>query len=85
MDMSRKRRNLDMMKAFQSANTELMQYQFTPLRRIQSLFSQHGSRRLFDTLLLLQQSPRPLDRSIWTLERDDGEMDVSLLDTDTVV
>jgi hypothetical protein len=84
MDMSRKRRNLDVMKALQSANAELMQYQFTPLRRIHSLVSQHGNRRLFDTLLLLQQSPRPLDRSIWTLERDDGEMDVSLLDTDAV-
>jgi amino acid adenylation domain-containing protein len=76
MDLARRQRNLDLMKAFQSLNAELMQYQFTPLRRIQSFFSQHGDRRLFDTLLLLQQSPRPLDQSLWTLERDDGEMDV---------
>ncbi|KAK4097716.1 hypothetical protein N658DRAFT_488983 [Parathielavia hyrcaniae] len=79
MDLSRRQRNLDLMKAFQAANAELMEYQFTPLRRIQSLFSEHGTRRLFDTLLLLQQSPRVLDRSVWTLERDDGEMDVPLV------
>ncbi|KAK4236564.1 non-ribosomal peptide synthetase [Achaetomium macrosporum] len=79
MDFSRSPRHLDLMKAFQSLSTELMAYQFTPLRRIQSLFSQHGTRRLFDTLLLLQHSPRMLDQSLWTLERDDGEMDVPLV------
>ncbi|KAL2144240.1 hypothetical protein VTI28DRAFT_9451 [Corynascus sepedonium] len=57
----------------------MIEYQFTPLRRIQSLYPQHGARRLFDTLLLLQQSPRLLDRTIWTLERDDGEMDFPLV------
>ena len=77
MDLSRRQRNLDLMNAFQTLNTELMPYQFTPLRRIQSLFSQHGTRRLFDTLLLLQQPSRRLDQSLWTLERDEGEMDVS--------
>ncbi|KAK4038584.1 hypothetical protein C8A01DRAFT_47846 [Parachaetomium inaequale] len=79
MDLTRRQRNLDLTKAFQSTNAELMKYQFTPLRCIQSLFSQHDNRRLFDTLLLLQQSPRPLDQSLWTLERDDGEMDVPLV------
>lgn len=77
MPLSSNQRNVDLMKAFQSINSELMDYQFTPLRRIQSLFSQHSNRRLFDTLLLLQQSPRPLNEAIWTLESDDGEMDVS--------
>ncbi|KAL2134015.1 hypothetical protein VTI74DRAFT_1220 [Chaetomium olivicolor] len=79
MDISRSQRNLDLMKSFQNLNTQLMQYQFTPLRRIQSLFSQHEGRRLFDTLLLLQQSPRVLDQSVWTLEKDEGEMDVPLV------
>jgi hypothetical protein len=51
------------------------------------LFSQHGKRRLFDTLLLLQQPARPLDQCLWTLERDEGEMDVSfmILPTEVVV
>ncbi|SPQ23502.1 f6d849f0-5d2a-406a-9775-7b47ea01da8c [Thermothielavioides terrestris] len=71
MDLSGSRRNLDLMKAFQSLNVELMAYQFTPLRRIQ----QRGGQRYFDTLLLLQQSPRALDQSLWSLEKDDGEMD----------
>ena len=77
MDLGRGQRNIDLMKAFQSVNTELVQYQFTPTRHIQSLFSQKDTRRLFDTLLLLQQPPRHLDQSLWTLERDEGEMDVS--------
>ncbi|KAK3903580.1 hypothetical protein C8A05DRAFT_14464 [Staphylotrichum tortipilum] len=76
MDLSRSRRNLDLMKAFQGLNAEVMQYQFTALRRIQSLFSPTRPRPLFDTLLLLQRSPRNLDQSLWTLERDEGEMDV---------
>jgi amino acid adenylation domain-containing protein len=83
MDLSRSHRNLDLMKAFQRTNAELVEYQFTPLRRIQSLFSQHSARRLFDTLLLLQQTPRVLEQSLWTLERDDGKMDVSPLEVDS--
>ena len=77
MDLSRGQRKIDLMKAFQNVSTELIQYQFTPIRYIQSLLSQKGTRRLFDTLLLLQQPPRHLDQSLWTLERDEGEMDVS--------
>ena len=72
-------RNMDLMKAFQSLSPELIKHQFTPLRRIQSLFSrerQSNRRLFFDTLLLLQHPPRPLDQSLWTLERDDGDMDV---------
>ncbi|KAL2158785.1 hypothetical protein VTH06DRAFT_3977 [Thermothelomyces fergusii] len=80
MDLSRRQRNLELLKAFQALNAEMMEYQFTPRRRIQSLDPRaSGTPRLFDTLLLLQQSPRPLDQSIWTLERDEGEMDVPLV------
>ncbi|KAH6843467.1 hypothetical protein B0I37DRAFT_437805 [Chaetomium sp. MPI-CAGE-AT-0009] len=79
MDLSRRQRNLDVMRAFHRVNAELMNYQFTPLRRIQSLVSDHDNRGLFDTLLLLQQPSRPLDRALWTLERDDGEMNVPLV------
>ncbi|KAL2264496.1 hypothetical protein VTJ83DRAFT_7006 [Remersonia thermophila] len=79
MSMTGKRRNIDLMRAFQNANVELLRYQFTPLRRVRALFSHLHDPRLFDTLLLLQQSLRPLDHSLWTLERDDGEMDVPLV------
>lgn len=72
-----KRRNIDVMKTFQSLNPELLQYQFTPLRRIQNLCSTNGA-HLFDTLLLLQQSPQSLDENFWIIERDNGDMDVSL-------
>lgn len=72
------KRNIDVVRSFQVLNPELLQYQFTPLRRIQSLCSTNGT-RLFDTLLLLQQTPRPLDQSLWILERDDGEMDLPLV------
>ncbi|KAK3315687.1 non-ribosomal peptide synthetase [Apodospora peruviana] len=76
-------RNVDVMKTFQNINPVIIQHQFTPLRRIQSsLFSDsdmHNRRRLFDTLLLLQHSPRLLDEAIWTLVGDDGEMDVPLV------
>lgn len=77
-DYKESKRNVDVMKSFQSLSPELLQYQFTPLRRIQSLCITNGS-RLFDTLLLLQQPPRPLDETLWTLERDDGEMDFPLV------
>ncbi|KAI3397297.1 hypothetical protein diail_11029 [Diaporthe ilicicola] len=72
-----KRRNIDLLKFFQRLNPELLQYQFTPLRRIQALCSK-GS-RLFDTLLLLQQPPKKLNKNVWELEKDDGEMDFPLV------
>ena len=65
----------DLLAYFQALNPELMQYQFTPLRKIQRLHL--GGMRLFDSLLLLQQPSQPLDSTIWTLLQDDGEMDVS--------
>lgn len=70
--------NISVIKSLQSLNLETLQYQFTPLRRIQSLCSFQGA-RFFDTLLLLQQPPRLPDRKLWTLERDEGDMDVPLV------
>ncbi|KAK3332989.1 non-ribosomal peptide synthetase [Cercophora scortea] len=78
-------RLVDLMKAFQALNPGLLQHQFTPLRHIQSLVSKSStaamqhSRRLFDTLLLLQTPSRPLDQSLWSLERDEGEMDLPVV------
>ncbi|KAK3291114.1 uncharacterized protein B0H64DRAFT_450565 [Chaetomium fimeti] len=79
MDLSRRQRNLDVMRGFHRLNTALIKYQFTPLRRIQSMIAEHSNRALFDTLLLLQQPSRPLDQDLWTLERDAGEMDIPLV------
>ncbi|ERS96221.1 hypothetical protein HMPREF1624_07130 [Sporothrix schenckii ATCC 58251] len=69
--------NRDLLSYFQTLNPDLLLHQFTPLRQIQR---QHGNgRRLFDSLLLLQQPSRPLNNDIWTLERDDGEMDLPMV------
>ncbi|EFX05497.1 nonribosomal siderophore peptide synthetase [Grosmannia clavigera kw1407] len=68
----------DLMSYFQALNPDMMKHQFTPLRHIQRKYA-GGSGRLFDSLLLLQQPSRPLDSIVWTLERDDGEMDDRLL------
>lgn len=72
-----KRRNIDLLNYFQDLNPELLHYQFTPLRRIQALSP--VASRLFDTLLLLQQPPKQLNQGVWTLEKDDGEMDFPLV------
>ncbi|OAA59688.1 non-ribosomal peptide synthetase [Niveomyces insectorum RCEF 264] len=77
VNLSNLRSNNDLLSYFQNLNPEIMRYQFTPLRQIQQ---QHeGGAHLFDTLLLLQQPARPLDDTLWTLERDDGEMDFPLV------
>lgn len=75
IDFQEKKRNNDILRSFQTLNPELLQYQFTPLRRIQLLCGG----RLFDTLLLLQQPPRPFNGGLWSLERDEGEMDFPLV------
>ncbi|KAK4211603.1 hypothetical protein QBC37DRAFT_289871 [Rhypophila decipiens] len=81
--------NLDVVKILQHLGTELLQHQFTPLRRtLQKLSSRfhsqsdigrsHGHSKLFDTLFLLQHPPRLLDESIWSLEKDEGSMDTRI-------
>ncbi|KUJ06998.1 uncharacterized protein LY89DRAFT_767318 [Mollisia scopiformis] len=73
--------NLTYLEAFrklQTLNADSIPFQLTPLRRIQSKFSPDGS-RLFDTLFILQQPPRALDSSIWTIEEDSGAMDFPLV------
>jgi len=79
VDFSDSRQSIDLIKSFQTLNPELLVHQFTPLRRIQSTILKGEMGRLFDTLLLLQQPSLKLDESVWSLERDDGEMDVSSL------
>ncbi|KLU86075.1 gramicidin S synthetase 1 [Magnaporthiopsis poae ATCC 64411] len=79
-DVANARHYIGLARSLQQSGIETLRYQFTSLRQIQSLHAAAArSARLFNTLLLLQQPPRPLDRRIWTLERDDGTMDVPLV------
>ncbi|KAK4460666.1 non-ribosomal peptide synthetase [Cladorrhinum samala] len=70
--------NLDAMKRLQKLNSDMIEYQFTPLRKIQRLAAANGG-RLFDTLLLLQTDKRDLNHNLWEVVRDDGEMDIPLV------
>ncbi|KAH6676468.1 peptide synthetase [Halenospora varia] len=69
---------LEALRKFQISNADSLPFQLTPLRRIQSKFSPDGS-RLFDTLFILQQAPRDLDSSIWSISEDNGAMDFPLV------
>ncbi|KUI69306.1 Hydroxamate-type ferrichrome siderophore peptide synthetase [Cytospora mali] len=84
VDIQSHKCNNDLLKSFQHLGPQLLQYQFTPLRHIQSLLSTNGT-RLFDTLLLLQQSPRKLDEKFWTLDKDDGEMNFPLFPSSHII
>ncbi|KAG4289239.1 hypothetical protein FPRO06_04061 [Fusarium proliferatum] len=70
--------NLDLVKHLQKMNTELIAYQFTPLRLIQRSINRTG-KHIFDTLLLLQKPLQDIDKSVWTLEGDSGDMDIPLV------
>ncbi|KAK4175461.1 putative peptide synthetase [Triangularia setosa] len=79
VNMSDIQQSLELIKEVQKASIQALKFQFTPLRRIIPSASQYGTRHLFDTLLLLQHSPRSLDSKVWELENDDGEMDIPLV------
>ena len=76
-ELSNISQNIDLIKALNALNPQLIQHQFIPLRHIQSLAFPGQVQPLFDSLLILQQPARSLDHRLWSLERDDGEMDVS--------
>ncbi|KAH8596027.1 hypothetical protein B0O99DRAFT_686077 [Bisporella sp. PMI_857] len=69
---------LETFREMQSMNSNSLQFQFTPLRRLQSRYSPDGS-RLFDTLFILQQPHTDLDPSIWTIIEDDSAIDFPLV------
>lgn len=77
-DVSVASRNIDLAKSFQRLNSDVQRYQFSPLRLIQKLVTKEG-RRLFDTLLLLQNPLQDMDAEIWALEEDEGEMDIPVV------
>ncbi|EXJ88439.1 hypothetical protein A1O1_05369 [Capronia coronata CBS 617.96] len=65
--------NLDLSKDIQQVNLKMLPYQSSPLRRIQRHVS-HDGKALFDTLLLFQQKELQLDKQIWTLLEESGDM-----------
>ncbi|RYO75372.1 hypothetical protein DL766_005305 [Monosporascus sp. MC13-8B] len=77
MDLANSGSTLELLKKFHSLNIEMLPYQFTGLRRIQSRLQL--SSRLFDTLLILQPQSEPLDETVWILEEDRGVMDVPII------
>ncbi|KAM0236533.1 hypothetical protein ACHAPO_005165 [Fusarium lateritium] len=70
--------NINMVKHLQKLNTELLTYQFTPLRLIQRSINRTG-KHIFDTLLLLQKPLQDIDQTVWILEGDSGDMDIPLV------
>ncbi|EFQ31398.1 amino acid adenylation domain-containing protein [Colletotrichum graminicola] len=69
---------LALLKQFHTLNPQLLEYQFTPLRSIQTQVSKSG-KKLFDSLLLLQQPRAERLSSVWELLEDSGTMDVPLV------
>ena len=77
VDVSEHPQGTGLLKHLHRLNPRVLEYQFTPLRRIQKLLGQsHG---LFDTLLLLQPPRKPLNPEVWELVSDEGGMDVPLV------
>lgn len=70
--------NLDIIKNLQKSNADILSYQLSSLRRIQQRSTTNGA-RLFDTLLLLQNEPRPLNDSLWRLVGEEGDMDFPIV------
>ena len=68
----------ELSRRLQETNTVVIPYQPSSLRRIQK---NHGAiaRPLFDTLLLLQPMPHPLNANIWTLIEETGNMDFPVI------
>lgn len=67
--------NNELLRALQANNANVLPYQLTPLRYIQSELG-FGGTGIFSTMLLFQQEASELDSSIWTLVEEFGEMNV---------
>lgn len=78
VDVPANQSNIGLVKYLQKSNAELLPYQFTPLRLIQRTANRAG-KHLFDTLLLLQKPLQDIDKNVWTLEGDSGDMDIPLV------
>jgi amino acid adenylation domain-containing protein len=76
-NMIKTKTNLELLRNLQKNNADLLPYQLTPLRSIQSKLGFGGS-GIFSTMLLFQQEKFELDSSIWALAEEFGEMNVSM-------
>lgn len=76
MQLDSRQSPVGLARAFQALNSKLLKYQFTPLRLVNKVARK---RNLFDTLLLVQQPLTEMDKSVWTLEADNGSMDVPIV------
>jgi acyl carrier protein/aryl carrier-like protein len=70
--------NVEVASRLNRKNINMMPFQLTPLRRLQSL-SQRPAKHLFDCLLILQPPQRSLDSDIWTIDQETGTMDMPLV------
>lgn len=75
-DLSALASNRAVVHHFRKLNADILPYQFTPLRKIRTS-TRLNDAALFETVLLLQPTPRQVDSSIWEVERESGSMDVS--------
>ncbi|KAK5238177.1 hypothetical protein LTR47_001270 [Exophiala xenobiotica] len=65
--------NSELIRNLQQRNIAMLPYQPSSLRRIQRQNAPNGG-ALFDALLLLQQEDLQLDRQIWSLVEESGDM-----------
>lgn len=77
VDISEHTQGTGLLKYLYRLNPTIIEYQFTPLRRIQKVLGQ--SQGLFDTLLLLQPPRTTLNPDVWEIVSDIGGMDVPLV------
>ncbi|THZ83356.1 peptide synthetase [Aureobasidium pullulans] len=84
IDLSKHQSNLRLIKALQKGNVDALPHQLVSLRRIQGQAGT-GGRRLFDSLVLLQQKSTDLNTEIWSLEHESGDMDVRILPSILVI
>ncbi|KAJ5543007.1 hypothetical protein N7461_009010 [Penicillium sp. DV-2018c] len=70
--------NIDLAKLSQRSNSDILPHQLSPLRRIQRRVLGDGS-SLFDTLVILQNRKTDLDREIWEVIHDEGNMGLPLI------
>ena len=70
--------NLDLVRDLRNQVISILPYQASSLRLIQKRQGLNG-KRLFDTLLLVQQPQSPLDNSIWSVHTETGSMPFPLI------
>jgi aryl carrier-like protein len=78
IQMSSTDMNATIMKRAREINIDIMAHQLYSLRQIQKSISK-GASPLFDTLVLLQPPPRDLERKLWRLVSEEGDMDFPII------